>query len=429
MKRILSVLLAVVLLCGVFAVTSAAAYEGDANWVSAWSTSPVDASLSELGLISGISVPVALVSSRVVIVPTASGSQVRLVFSNEYSRFPLMISACSVGRTASDTRCVQCGTMKTVRFGGKCCTVIPAGGVMTSDPVVMEVTAGEKLSVTTYFSSISAMRTIGLIGAKSYVALGNRTCMNTMYDGMPLNITADSGAYEIIPSLKEIDVYAPADVGTCVIFGDSTVANEIPRMLAARLRESGINNVSVTQAAIKGNRLSYDGVGKISTITGRAGVDRFAADVLDQAGVTSVIVKLGVNDVIHPQLDSKKGVAPYASFEQLTGDFTKLVELAHARGVKVYFTEITPWKGYTRNLFGIMGDDITWTPEADALRVQLNEWMASDACPADGVVFFPEVADPADPAALMPGYTTDGIHFTDAGAQVVADAIPLEWFR
>ncbi len=430
MKKILSVLLAVVLLCGSFAAMNAAAYDADANWVSAWSTSPVDASLSEIGALSGISVPVANVSSRVVIRPTISGDQVRLVFSNEYSKYPLVISACSVGLSPAGDAKVTSGSIQMVHFGGYSRVSIPAGGCVTSDPVSIHVAAGEPLTVTTYFFGLSAMRTIGLIGSKSYTAVGNWTRIPVMFPALPLNITADSGAYDIIPSLKEVDVLtSDPDAGVCVIFGDSTVANEIPRMLAARLRENGINNVSVTQAAIKGNRLSYDGVGKIATITGRAGIDRFAADVLGQAGVTSVIVKLGVNDVIHPQLDSKKGVAPYASFEQLTEDFTLLVEQAHARGVKVYFTEITPWKGYTRNLFGIMGDDITWTPEADALRVQLNDWMGSAACPADGVVFFPEVADPADPAALLPAYTTDGIHFTDAGAQTVANAIPLEWFR
>lgn len=251
-----------------------------------------------------------------------------------------------------------------------------------------------------------------------------------MLGALPLNFTADSGAYDIIPCLKEVDVRTadPAS-GACVVFGDSTVANEIPRMLAARLRENGVTSVSVTQAAIKGDRLSYDGVGKLAAITGRAGVDRFASDVLDQAGVTSVIVKIGVNDVIHPQLKSKQGAAPYASFEQLTSDFTALVEMAHARGVKVYFAELTPWKGYTRNLFGITGDDVLWTPEIDALRVQLNDWMRSEACPADGVVFFPDLTDPTDPAALNPAYTTDGVHFTDAGAQLAADGIPLEWFR
>ncbi|MBQ3263455.1 MAG: hypothetical protein IJH52_09795 [Oscillospiraceae bacterium] len=429
MKRLFALVLTVVLLCGVMLSVPAAAYGGGAKWVSAWSTSPVDASLSEIGALSGISVPVTNVSSRVVIRTTMSGNQVRLVFSNEHSKFPLVLSACSVARSASgDAEVLPC-TLRTVRFRGICFAVIPAGGCVTSDPVDMCVKAGEPLAVTTYYRGLSAMRTIGLIGAKSYAAIGNWTRSRVMFPALPLNFTADSGAYDIIPALKEVDVRtSDPDAGACVVFGDSTVANEIPRMLAARLWDQGITNVSVTQAAIKGDRLSYDGVGKIAGITGHAGIDRFEADVLDQAGVTSVIVKIGVNDVIHPQLNSKKGAAPYASFEQLTADFTALVQMAHARGVKVYFAELTPWKGYTRNLFGVTGDDIVWTPEIDALRVQLNDWMRSDACPADGVVSFPELADPADPAALQAAYTTDGIHFTDAGAQRIANAIPLEWF-
>ena len=431
MKRILTVLLAAIVLCTCLGgVPATAAAPAQPHWVSAWSTSPVDASLSELGALSGVSVPVASVSSRVVIQPTLSGDRVRLVFSNEYSRLPLVISACSVARSVGDGASVEAGSLRRVRFHGLGCVVIPAGASVTSDPVCMTVEAGEPLAVTTFYRGLTAMRTIGLIGGRSYAAVGNYTLSPVMLPALPLSFTADSGAYDIIPCLKEVDVRtADPDAGACVVFGDSTVANEIPRMLAARLRQNGIPGVSVTQAAIKGDRLSYDGVGIIGTITGRAGVDRFEADVLDQAGVQAVIVKIGVNDVIHPNLQSKQGKAPAASFEQLTADFTKLVELAHARGVKVYFAELTPWKGYTRNLFGITGDDIAWTPEIDALRVRLNDWMRSAQCPADGVVFFPELTDPEDAAALLAAYTTDGVHFTDAGAQLAADAIPLAWFR
>ena len=42
-----------------------------------------------------------------------------------------------------------------------------------------------------------------------------------------------------------MDVKASKDTETCVVFGDSTVASEIPRLLAAKLRANGINNVSV----------------------------------------------------------------------------------------------------------------------------------------------------------------------------------------
>ena len=88
MKRALSLLLTVLLVCCLLSAVPAAAADAacaQPHWVSAWSTSPVDASLSELGALSGVSVPVANVSSRVVVRPTMTGDQIRLVFSNEHS--------------------------------------------------------------------------------------------------------------------------------------------------------------------------------------------------------------------------------------------------------------------------------------------------------------------------------------------------------
>ena len=69
---------------------------------------------------------------------------------------------------------VRLSSMRSVRFSGALMAVIPAGGTITSDPVAFDVKAGEPLAVTTYFGSLSAMRTIGLIGGKSYAAIGSR---------------------------------------------------------------------------------------------------------------------------------------------------------------------------------------------------------------------------------------------------------------
>ena len=90
LKKVLSLTLALLLVCSMLPAASAAG-TGD-NWVSAWSTSPISASLSELGVLDDLGVTVAAVSSRVTVQPTASGSQVRLTFSNEYGLLPLTIS-------------------------------------------------------------------------------------------------------------------------------------------------------------------------------------------------------------------------------------------------------------------------------------------------------------------------------------------------
>ena len=185
--------------------------------------------------------------------------------------------------------------------------------------------------------------------------------------------------------------------------------------------------MSVTQAAIKGDRLVADGVGRAAKLLGGAGVKRFGRDVLGQAGADMVLVKLGANDLIHPHCRSKQGLLTPVTFAQMTAGYRALADMAHAQGVRIWFCELTPWKGYTRNLFG-RGDDIQWSPEYDALRLELNAWFQSADCPADGYIPLDALADPDDPDALVPAYTTDGVHHTPAGQRALAALIPEDIF-
>lgn len=186
--------------------------------------------------------------------------------------------------------------------------------------------------------------------------------------------------------------------------------------------------MSVTQAAIKGDRLVADGVGRAAKLLGGAGVKRFERDVLAQAGADMVLVKLGANDLIHPHCRSKHGLLTPVTFAQMTAGYRALADMAHAQGVRIWFCELTPWKGYTRNLFG-RGDDIHWSPELDALRPELNAWFQSADCPADGYIPLDALADPDDPDALIASYTTDGVHHTPAGQRALAALIPEDIFR
>lgn len=428
-KRFLAMALALVMIFAMLPVSTASAKSGS-KWVSAWSTSPIDASLNELGILDQLAVPVGAISNRMIIESTASGTQVRFVLSNEYSLVPMNVKACSVGRIVKNdlTDCVMNTlTARTVKVNGRSSFTIPAGKTVTTDPVLMKVTAGEKLCVNIYYKDVTAIRTIGLIGADSYIGFGNTTHSNKVAP-IPLKYEADSGSYEITTTLKEMDVKAAAGTETCVVFGDSTVASEIPRLLAAKLRNNGINNVSVTQEAIKGNRLVADGVGKAAKLLGRAGVDRFAEDVLGQAGVTKVIVKLGINDVVHPHCASKADKAPLASLEDMIAGYQKLIDMAHAQGVEIYFCEVTPWKGYTRNVFGA-GDDVQWTAEIDQLRVDINAWLSGGDCNADGFISLSGMSDPADPTQLIPSQTPDGIHHNAAGQANFVSQIDVNLFK
>lgn len=94
----------------------------DRRWVSAWSTSPIDASLSETGVLDRLGVAVTDVSARTAVLLTAGGTHVRLTLSNVFGVLPLHVAACTVAIGADDARGIDpavaghgCGT-QFVRF-------------------------------------------------------------------------------------------------------------------------------------------------------------------------------------------------------------------------------------------------------------------------------------------------------------------------
>ncbi len=333
-----------------------------ARWVSAWSTSPIDASLSESGVLDRLGVAVTDVSARTAVQLTAGGTHVRLTLSNIFGVLPLHVAACTIAIGADDARGIDPATLRTVTFGGQTHVRIGAGESCTSDAAALPVAAGQTLAVTVFYRGINAMRTIGLIGGCSHAELGNCTRRTLLHMAVPMQHTADSGAYEVIPALT-------------------------------------------------------------AKLLGGAGVKRFARDVLAQAGADMVLVKLGANDLIHPHCQSKQGLLTPVTFAQMTAGYRALADMAHAQGMRIWFCELTPWKGYTRNLFG-RGDDIQWSPKYDALRLELNAWFQGADCPADGYIPLDALADPNDPDALVPAYTTDGVHHTPAGQRALAALIP-----
>ena len=147
----------------------------DRRWVSAWSTSPIDASLSETGVLDRLGVAVTDVSARTAVQLTAGGTHVRLTLSNIFGVLPLHVAACTVAIGADDARGIDPATLHTVTFGGQTHVRIGAGTSCTSDAAALPVTAGQTLTVTVFYRGINAMRTIGLIGGRSHAELGNCT--------------------------------------------------------------------------------------------------------------------------------------------------------------------------------------------------------------------------------------------------------------
>ena len=244
--------------------------------------------------------------------------------------------------------------------------------------------------------------------------------------GVPMKMESDFGEYSVIPALTGVEVYAPG-ASSAVVIGDSTLANDIPLMLAEKLQNAGITNVGILQQAIKGNRLLDDGAGILGMAYGEAMVDRFERDALNQPGVEKIFLKVGVNDVVHPNCESLKDEARPVTAEEMIAGYEQLISQAHERGIEVYLFTRTAWKGYTRNVLG--SDDVVWSQEIDQMRQDINAWIRSDTNPADGYIDLDFMCTDESATELKSEYTTDGAHFTELGQQTVVDAMPLEYFQ
>ena len=216
--------------------------------------------------------------------------------------------------------------------------------------------------------------------------------------------------------LARVEVLAPTSAGAVVVLGDSIsdgtastadTNNRWPNHLARRLAEANVR-LGVLNLGIAGNRVLGDGAG-VSALA------RFDRDVLAQTGVTHVVVMEGINDF-------GIGGADGPSAADLIAGHQQLIARARAAGLKIYAGTLTPFEGTAFPGY--------YSPENDAKRRALNEWIRTSQA-YDGVVDFDAaVRDPMQPSRLLPAYAAaDNLHLSDAGYQAMARAVDVSMFR
>lgn len=428
-KQIAAAILGLCLLVsGIWIVPAQVEASSGDGWVGAWSTSPVEFNLKKMLEMERIDCDFGLrnLTFRTRIQPTISGEDVRITLSNVFGTGPLTIDTVSVAKGYERLpQAIKTWTRKNVTFNGSSSVTIPAGETVTSDPIGMSVDAMEYLTISLFMKRTETMKTYGLIGGDTYIMSGN-FAKSASTIGVPMKMEADFGEYSVIPALTGVEVYAPG-ASSAVVIGDSTLANDIPLMLAEKLQDAGITDVGILQQAIKGNRLLDDGAGILGMAYGEAMIDRFERDALDQPGVEKIFLKVGVNDVVHPNCESLKDEARPVTAEEMIAGYEQLISQAHEREIEVYLFTRTAWKGYTRNVLG--SDDVVWSQEIDQMRQDINAWIRSDTNPADGYIDLDFMCTDESATELKSEYTTDGAHFTEQGQQTVVDAVPLKYFQ
>lgn len=371
------------------------------HWVSAFAAPPTEKLPAET-VVGGRTI-------RQMMRLQASGHRLRLRLSNAENADPLRIGSVTIGGVR-------------VTFNGQAAAVIAPGAPLFSDPVARPVKAGERIELRLFLPDVAARPTIHWYG------------LDTASISPPGDFTADTDFPVATTSsfrfmLSGIDVEQATPMPVIAVVGDSitdgygaTIDGDVrwPDLLARRVAAAK-RPASVVNAGIGGNRLLRDGT---FTGAGRALLARFSDDVLSLAGVRTMIVLIGINDLGWPGSLNRDGTqrAPATDLPtagEVIDGYCQLVKRAHARDIRVIGATLLPFGGEDPSHF--------FTPAKDAIRDEINARLRRGAC-FDGLIDFDAaLRNPAHPDRLLPAYDSgDHVHPSLAGYAAMAVAVDLK---
>jgi lysophospholipase L1-like esterase/ribosomal protein L30E len=410
-RRLLAIVGAAALSVSSFVLSPAGAQVQTNSWISSWTASP----MAPRGVMP------ASISNRTIrqiVHLSIGGNKVRVRLSNEFGAKAVLIGAASVAMAGGSSDIVS-ASLRPLTFGGAKSVIIQPGAPAVSDPVEFNVAPLSDVAVSLYLPAATELGTVHATG------------LQTAY----VSTTGDFAASSEFPVvdrfvnrffLTGVMVEPSAPVRAIVTFGDSITdgtASTVnanarwPDVLARRLKEAGAA-VAILNQGIAGNRVLSDGAG-VSALA------RFERDVLSQPGVSHVVVFVGINDIGFPGTAIEpSGIVRTA--DEIIAGYRQLIERAHLRAIKVIGSPLTPFE----NAFSGGANQGYFTPEKEAKRLAVNNWIRTGGA-FDGLIDFDRVvADPAHPSAIAAAYDSgDHLHPNDAGYKAMGESIDLKLFQ
>ncbi|WP_116949791.1 SGNH/GDSL hydrolase family protein [Jiangella endophytica] len=337
---------------------------------------------------------------------SVGGSQVRLRLTNVYGTQPLIVQAATLALPGAAPGDVDPATVREVTFSGDTSVTIPAGAELVSDPVELRIADDSDVLVSLYVPGPTGPATYHAAAySTGWIATGDQTTAPSV-SSFPQTTTS-------FWFLDGLDVRGAAS-GAVVFLGDSITDGagstrdtnrRWPDYLADRMLEQPRpHRFGILNAGIGGNRLLLHAN---SPGQGDNALARFDRDVLTQTGAGTVVVFEGINDIQQPnsQYDPERLIAAYE----------QIIERAHDQGMRAVGATIGPFQGWG-----------SWTPEREAVRAAVNEWIRESGA-FDAVIDFDAVLrDPDEPLRMRAEYDSgDHLHPGDAGYQAMADAVDL----
>lgn len=364
-------------------------------------------------------------SVRMIVHGSVGGSKVRIRLTNLHGEQAITVGHATVAEPNADTpelSDIDASTLHELTFGGASSFVMPKGAELLSDPVDLRVDDDQDLVVSVFFPTPTGLTTF------------HSTTRQNNYVG-PGDLVADPGGAGYTTErtccwffLSGVDVLREDAAGSVIVFADSLAdghgttfnANKRwPDQLSDRLqrhlpdrRTPGVLNISrggarLTHEGVEPGAGGFPGFPEL----GENAFARLNEDVFSETGAHAVIIDLGINDIWMND-DSPETII--AALRQLNQQIKQ-------RGYTVLVGTLGPFNGLNG------GTALVWTPEKEATRQAVNDYLRDHRREFDAVVDFDRILrDPADPTKIKPEFDAgDHIHPNDLGSKAMADAIPL----
>ena len=339
MKKLILIMLAVAISCTMSAKSK---QKVTGEWVATWATATEFTGKGDMpksGTLTGKSI-------RQIVRVSIGGSVLRLHLSNEYSKQPVEIKSIYIadldndpGRTpvaAEDVpnigMKIKPKSAKYLKFGGKKNITIPAGETVVSDEIAYELKPLQRLSINISYGETPENATSHR-GSRttSYIINGEATPKSDFTK----NPEREDHWYNIATiDVRREGCEAVAVIGNSITDGRGTTTNLQDRwtdFLADRLQANeATKNIAVLNLGIGGNAVCFGGLSDPA-------VKRFDRDCLGQAGVKTIVVFEGIND-----LGGTNGDAEMRA-KKIIECYKEFIKKAHDRGMKIYGATISPY--------------------------------------------------------------------------------------
>ena len=339
-------------------------------------------------------------SCRQIVHVSFGGKELRLKLSNEFGKTPEEIKSVYIADTDDGNNWfIKNKTAKYLSFGGKKAVTIEPGKALYSDVSKYDLKAGQRLTITIDYGKQTPENATSHRGSRttSYIVNGLHKTAKPMDKSF-----SDGEKVDHWYNLSAIEVKAAENLPVVAVLGNSitdgrgsttNLQNRWTDFLSDALNQE--KPYGVLNLGIGGNCVVEGGLSEPA-------IKRFDRDILEQNGVTKLIIFEGTNDI-----GCSNGNYEHTA-DTLITCYKALIAKAKANGIKVYGGTITPTKGNGWYSF--------WH---EAIRQTVNEWIRKSS-EFDGVIDFDElVRDPQDTQRLKAEYSDDWLHLNPKGYEAM----------